>query len=85
MSFTDYMENFLTMNHNIVILDNFNLHTDNQEDPEAQVFTGMMDALGLDCHINFPSHQSGHSLDLVFTKALSENATQEPTCQITAP
>ena len=32
----------------------------------------MLDALGLDCHIDFPTHQSGYSLDLVFNKALSE-------------
>ena len=64
------MENFLTTNHNIAIAGDFNLHIDYQEDPEAQLFTDMMDALGLDCHINFPTHQSGHSLDLVFTKAL---------------
>ena len=32
----------------------------------------MMDALGLDCYVNFPTRQSGHSLDLVFTEALSE-------------
>ena len=55
-----------------MIAGDFNLHIDNKEDPEAQLFTDMMDALGLDCHITFPTHQSGHSLDLVFTKALSE-------------
>ena len=44
--FTDYMENFLTTNHNIVIEGDFNLHTDNKKDPEAQLFTDMMAALG---------------------------------------
>ena len=68
----DYMENFLTTNHNIVIAGHFNLHIDNQEYPVAHLFTDMLDTLGLDCHVNFPTHQSGHSLDLVFTKALSE-------------
>ena len=69
--FADYMANVLTTNHNIVIAGDFNLHINNQEDPEAQLFTDMMDVLGLDCHINFPTHQNGQSLDLVFTKALS--------------
>ena len=68
----DYMENFLTTNHNTVTEGDFNLHIDNEEDPEAQLFTDMMDTLGLDCHISFSTHQSGHSLDMVFTKALSE-------------
>ena len=69
--FADYMENFLT-NHNIVIAGDFNLHTEKEKDPEAQLFTDMMAALGLDCHINFPTHESGHSLDLFFTETLSE-------------
>ena len=70
--FADYMENFLTINHNIVIAGDFNLHIDHQEHLAAQLFTDMMDALGLECHINFPTHQSGHSLDPVFTEALNE-------------
>ena len=72
LEFADYMENFLTTDHKIVIAGDFNLHTDNQENPEAQLFTNRMDAIGLGCHCNFPTLQSGHSLDLVFTKALSE-------------
>ena len=55
-----------------MIAGDFSLHIDNQEDPEAQLFTDMMDALGLDCHVNFPTHQSGQSLDLVFMELLSE-------------
>ena len=55
-----------------MIAGDFNLHTDNKEDTEAQLFTGKLDVQGQDCHINFPAHQSGPSLDLVFTKALSE-------------
>ena len=64
------MENFLTANHNIVIAGDFNLHIDDKKDPEAQLFTDMMAALGLDCHVNFPTHESEHSLELVFTKTL---------------
>ena len=70
--FADYMENLLTTNHNIVIAGDFNLNINNWEDPEAQLFTDMIDTLGLDCHINFPTHQSGHNLDLVSTESLNE-------------
>ena len=34
--FADDMENFLTTNHNTVIAGDFNIHMDNQKDPEAQ-------------------------------------------------
>ena len=70
--FADYMENFLTANYNIVIAGGFNLHIDNAKDPEAQLFTDMIAALGLHCHVNFPTHETGHSLDLIFTETLGE-------------
>ena len=68
--FADYMENFLMTNNNIVITGDFNLHIDNDKDPEAQLFIDMMVALGLDCHVDFPTHENGHSLDLVFMETL---------------
>ena len=57
--FADYMENFLMTNNNILIAGDFNLHIDNDKDPEAQLFIDMMAALGLDCHIDFPNHKNG--------------------------
>ena len=66
------MENFLTINNNVVIAGDFNLHIDIEEDPVAQLFINMMVALGLDCHVDFPTHENGYSLDLIFTEMLSE-------------
>ena len=74
-----------------MIAGDFNLHIDNEKDPEAQLFTDMMAALGLDCHVNIPTDESGHSLDLLFTEMLSEmkirslDVMQVPTCQIITP
>ena len=62
----------LTTNNNIVIAGDFNLYIDNNKDPEAQLFIDMMTALGLDCHVDFPTHENGHSLDLVFAETLGE-------------
>ena len=55
-----------------MIAGDFNLHIYSEKDPETQHFTDMMAALGLDCHVNFPTHESGHSLDLIFTETLSD-------------
>ena len=70
--FADYMENLLMTNNNIVIAGDFNLHIDNDKDPEAQLFIDMMAALGLDCHVDFPTHKNGHILDLFFTEKFGE-------------
>ena len=73
----------------VVIAGDFNLHIDNDEYPVPQLFINMMAALGLDCHVDFPTHENGHSLDLIFTKMLSEmkssDAHQVPICLATAP
>ena len=69
--FADYMEFFL-MTNNIVIAGDCNLHIGSDKDHEAQLFIDMMAALGLDCHVDFPTHENGHSLDLVFTEILGE-------------
>ena len=66
------MENVLTANNNVVIAGDFNLHIDNDEDPVAQLFINMMAALGLDCHVDFPTHENGNNLDLIFTEMFSE-------------
>ena len=55
-----------------MIAGDINLHIDNNKDPEAQLFINMMAALGLDCHVDFPTHENGHSFDLVFTETLGE-------------
>ena len=70
--FADYMEKFLTTNYKIVNAGDINLHIDNEKDPVAQLFTDMMAALCLDCHVDFPTHESRHSLDLVFTETAGE-------------
>ena len=59
-------------NNNIVIAGGFNFHIDNDKDPDAQLFINMMAALGLGCHLDFPTHENGHSLDLVFMETLGE-------------
>ena len=49
----------------------FNMHIDNMENPDAQVFLDMIMAFGLENHVAFPTHRSGHTLDLVITECVS--------------
>ena len=68
---TDFLANFLVEHNNIIIAGDFNLHVNNTNDPEAQVFLDTMEALGLDNHVNFATHNRGNTLDLVLTDVLS--------------
>ena len=68
---TDFLANFLIEHNNIIIAGDFNIHVNNTNDPEAQVFLDTMEVLGLDNHVNFATHNRGNTLDLVLTEVLS--------------
>ena len=57
---------------NIVILGDFNIRINDAEDNEVSAFSDTFHALGLDQHVNFPTHVHGNTLDLVFTENLSK-------------
>ena len=62
----DIFEKHLMSLSNIMVAGDFNLHTD-KNDPDVNLFKDMVQAFGFDCHVNFLTHQSGHSLDLILT------------------
>ena len=68
---TDFLAIFLVKHNNIIITGDFNIHVHNTNDPEAQIFLDTKEALGLDNHVNFATHNRGNTLDLVLTEALS--------------
>ena len=43
-------------------------HIDNPEDPDADQLIATLEAFGLEQHIKFPTHQLGHTLDLIATE-----------------
>ena len=68
---TDFLATLMVEHNNIIIMGDFNIHVNNTNDPEAQIFLDTMEALGLDSHVNFAMHNRGNTLDLVLTEALS--------------
>ena len=69
--FVEFLVDVLADHRNILILDDFNTHINNKNDPDTEVYSDMMEALGLDQHINFNTHRSDNTLDLVFTETIS--------------
>ena len=68
---TDFLATFLVEYNNTIITGYINIHVNNTNDPEAQIFLDTMEALGLDNHVNFATHNRGNTLDLVLTEVLS--------------
>ena len=69
--FAEFLEEVLVSYGKIVYMGDFNLHVDNMENPDAQVFLDMSTAFGLENHVAFPTHKSGHILDLVIMESVS--------------
>lgn len=69
--FTEFITDFLSTNDNVIILGDFNIHVDDESDPDTQIFLDTMHVLGLQQHVHEQTHLRGHTLDLVFTEELS--------------
>ena len=71
---SDFSE-LLSIIHNnfnrAIILGDFNLHIDNQSDSLASEFLNMLNCMNFNQHVTQPTHNRGHTLDLVITHGLS--------------
>ena len=65
---TDHLTEWMASVRNIVICRDFNIHINDINDPEAQIFKDTMEAVGLQQHVCFTTHPTGNTLDLIFTK-----------------
>ena len=69
---TDHLTKWMSSFRNILIEGNFNIHIDDTEDPDDQIFKNTIEALGLQQHVTFPTHRAGNTLDLIFTEITSK-------------
>ena len=66
--FTEWIGEHLANDKKLAITGDFNVYANDQEDPNAQIFSSITSALGLNQHINFSTHRAGNTLALLFTK-----------------
>ena len=70
--FTEWIGLCIASDHNIIVAGDFNLYINNVLlDDDAGNFVDMMIALGLDQKVNFLTHKSGNTLDLIFTEFIT--------------
>ena len=70
--FTEFMVDIIADSSNIVVMGDFNIHVNCDDDPNAVIFSDTMKAIGLHQHVTGPTHRSGNTLDLIFTEELSK-------------
>ena len=57
--------------NNIITLGDFILHVNDLQDADASICLDTLMAMGLTQHINFPTHNSPNTLDLIITEIVS--------------
>ena len=67
---TELLTEVLSQHQNIILAGDFNIHINNQEDPEGNILMDTMTALGLQQHTNFITHCTGNTLDLIFAEII---------------
>jgi hypothetical protein len=67
--FSDFLQNLITAPGMLLILGDFNFHFEKDPDPDAAIFRGLLDSVGLEQHVTGATHVSGHTLDLVISRS----------------
>ena len=70
--FTECLPKNALLDTNPIIMGDFNLHVNNENDDDSMNFLEMMSALGLKQNVMFDTHKLGNTLDLIFTETDSK-------------
>ena len=68
--FQNLLEIFVPSPSELIIIGDFNIHADSDLTTPNK-FSGILDNFHLTQHINFPTHDDGHTLDLLITRSSS--------------
>lgn len=52
----------------LMIIGDFNIHVDDPNDVYAVEFLDLLESMRLMQHVDVPTHEQGHTLDLVITR-----------------
>ena len=62
----------------MLILEDFNIHVNVLSDPDTMKFLDLLGSLGLEQHVDRPTHIRGHALDLAITRKASSIIQTSP-------
>lgn len=67
--FSEYIDNLNSKAGKPIICGDFNFHVEHQNNSAAQEFISLYENKGFNQHVNFPTHNSGGTLDLILTSS----------------
>ena len=74
--FSALLEDIISSLSELIITGDFNIHVDDVTSHCATAFLSILDSFGLSQLVDFPTHISGHTIDLVITRSSSTFFTE---------
>ena len=71
LEFSSLHEDLATSPSELIITGDFNVHVDQPNCSFSSSFLSLLDVFSLTQHVTFPTHSSGHTLDLLITRSCS--------------
>ena len=76
--FTSYLESVIMSSELLLITGDFNIHVDDCRDTDYVRLLGLLESMGLQQHVDVPTHKSGHTLDLIITRCTDSLLSTNP-------
>lgn len=67
--FYEYMDSLANSTGRLLVVGDFNVHVDSKTDPNGEKLRKLLYSLHLEQHVNSPTYESGHTLDLLITRS----------------
>ncbi|EDO47934.1 predicted protein, partial [Nematostella vectensis] len=71
--FAEFLESVVMTTEPLVLTGDFNIHVYIDSDNDAACFLDLLSSMGLQQHINFPTHISGNTLDSLISRTLDSS------------
>ncbi len=68
VEFAEYLESIVLSADPLLIVGDFNIHIDSNENYDAIKFLELLQSFSLTQHVEVPTYSSGHTLDLIITR-----------------
>lgn len=76
--FAKYLESIVMTSEPLLITGDFNIHVDVLGNLDGASLLELLESLGLQQHVDKPTHESGHTLDLIITRQCDSVLTSVP-------
>ena len=73
--FADLLEQAATWTGQVIILGDFNIHWDADNDTEKRDLCNLLDSFEITQHVDGPTHTEGHTLDLVMSRTEEDSVS----------